>query len=188
MSRGFPGRCCQKESGRQKTLDSRDSPYSMPHRNEAVLTSEDSSLEGRMPGRQSPASSEWQRLPRPPPLTLYSSNPSRSLSLRRMRHPAWTGPFSRALVGERVHRDTTEPKQQAEPTSQMSRLRLAAFKQYSLLRRVTWELVEFYFRCSLQATPCAGGTVPSLGSSGRGSRTAGTVIGGFEGAAGGNSC
>lgn len=45
-------------------------------RNEAVLTSEDSSLERRLPGRQSPASSGWRRLPRPPQLTLYLSNPA----------------------------------------------------------------------------------------------------------------
>lgn len=45
-------------------------------RNEAVLTSEDSSLERRLPGRQSPASSGWRRLPRPPQLTLFLSNPA----------------------------------------------------------------------------------------------------------------
>ncbi|ELK14438.1 hypothetical protein PAL_GLEAN10016158 [Pteropus alecto] len=32
MSRGLPGRCGQKESVPQNSPDSRDSPYSMPHR------------------------------------------------------------------------------------------------------------------------------------------------------------
>lgn len=55
-------------------------------RNEAVLTSEDSSLERRLPGRQSPASSGWRRLPRPPQLTL-STCPTQPLAVSETHAP-----------------------------------------------------------------------------------------------------
>lgn len=67
-------------------------------RAEAVFTTEDSSHEDRLPGRQGRASSGWRRLRHPLQLTLRRS-PSRSRPRRRMRHTTWTGRFSGALGG-----------------------------------------------------------------------------------------
>lgn len=136
VSRGLPGRRGRKERApltppTPKTHRLTATPEEL-ERNSPASTPHPKSL---WPGRQSrsvrkenaPTPSTADPLGRPTPLASSEAHAP----------PGLDGPILGELTGEPAHRGTVKPKEQPEPTSQMSCLRLTAFKQYSLLRKTT---------------------------------------------------